>query len=103
MKRRKPLKRSWLKRSTKPIRKVSAKQRKKIKARRNIRERWWAEGNRTCGICGKPILEFEDMTNDHIEPGSGKSEAEDNLQPAHQLCNLVKGSRRNFKIGPTTF
>lgn len=94
----KPLKRSRLKPRTKRIRKVSKKQRAKIAARKVIRIRWWAEGNRTCGICGKEILEFEDMTNDHIEPGYAKDDSEKNLQPAHQLCNLLKGSRRNFKI-----
>jgi 5-methylcytosine-specific restriction endonuclease McrA len=93
---RKPIKRSWLKRSTKPIRKVSAKQRNKIAVRRKIRERWWAEGNRTCGICGLWILEFEDMTNDHILPGSAKDDSEANLQPAHVWCNNEKGSIRNF-------
>jgi 5-methylcytosine-specific restriction endonuclease McrA len=82
----------------KAIRKVSAKQRGKIKARRTIRERWWAEGKRTCGICGKPILTFEEMVNDHITPGSGKDDSEGNQQPAHGICNLIKGSRRNFTI-----
>lgn len=82
----------------KAVRKVSAKQRGKIGVRRRIRERWWAEGNRTCGICDKPILTFEEMVNDHIVPGSGKDDSEANQQPAHSICNLIKGSRRKFKI-----
>jgi len=78
------------------VRRVSEKQRKKIAARRKLREKWWAEGRRTCGICGLPIREFEDMTNDHILPGTAKSDAPENLQPAHHLCNRLKGSKRNY-------
>jgi len=78
------------------VRRVSAKQRKRMAARKKLREQWWAEGKRTCGICGREILEFEDMTNDHKLPGSAKSEAPENLQPAHHLCNLLKGSKRNY-------
>lgn len=82
----------------KAIRKVSAKQRGKIAVRRKLRIRWWAEGNRTCGICKHPILSFEEMTNDHIEPGYAKDDSEVNLQPAHGICNLIKASQRNFTI-----
>jgi 5-methylcytosine-specific restriction endonuclease McrA len=78
------------------VRRVSAKQRKRMAARKKLREQWWAEGRRTCGICGLPIQDFMDMTNDHILPGSGKSDAPENLQPAHSLCNLLKGSKRNY-------
>ena len=78
------------------VRRVSDKQRKRIAARRKLREKWWAEGRRTCGICGLPIREFEDMTNDHKLPGTAKSDAQENLQPAHSLCNLLKGSKRNY-------
>lgn len=85
-----------LKRS--PIRKVSAKQRKKISVRRKWREQQWTEGNRTCGICGRPIVEFEDSTVDHIEPGYAKVDAPINWQMAHGSCNLIKGSRRNFTL-----
>jgi hypothetical protein len=77
---------------------VSKTQRLRLKALKLIRDRWWAEGKRTCGICGKEILERSEYTLDHIEPGSAKSDAEDNLQPAHWLCNHIKGSRRNFTL-----
>ena len=78
------------------VRRVSAKQRKRMAARKKLREQWWAEGRRTCGICGREIVEFSDMTNDHKLPGSAKSEAKENLQPAHHICNLLKASKRNY-------
>lgn len=78
---------------------VSKTQRLRLKALKLIRDRWWAEGKRTCGICGKEILERDEYTLDHIEPGSAKSDAEDNLQPAHFYCNVfLKGSKRNFTL-----
>lgn len=55
-----------------------------------------------CGICDEEIRYFEDLASDHIEPGSAKSDSETNLHPAHQLCNVIKGSQRNFKILPGT-
>jgi hypothetical protein len=83
---------------TKP-RAISSTQRKRLKALKLIRDKWWAEGKRTCEICKKEILERAEYTLDHIEPGSAKSDAESNLQPAHWLCNHIKGSRRNFTRG----
>jgi 5-methylcytosine-specific restriction endonuclease McrA len=80
----------------KAVRRVSAKQRKKIAARKVIRLRWWAEGRRKCGICGRQIFTVEESTLDHIVPGSGKDDTERNLQMAHILCNNEKGSRRNY-------
>lgn len=50
-----------------------------------------------CGICGLPIFEFSDAVADHIEPnpaGCKKDSHMDNLQAAHKLCNLAKGSQR---------
>lgn len=82
----------------KPPNKVSAKQREKIDSRKELCKRWWNEGRRTCGICHERIESFEDMVPDHVEPGYAKSEDESNLQPAHSLCNLEKGSQRNFTI-----
>lgn len=61
-----------------------------------IRNRWWKEGRRTCGICRKQISARANYTLDHISPGTAKSDAESNLQPAHYDCNIEKGSRRNF-------
>jgi 5-methylcytosine-specific restriction endonuclease McrA len=85
----------------KPPNRISAKQRGKIEDRKELCRKWWAEGRRVCGICHEPINTFEEMVPDHIEPGSGKSEDESNLQPAHGLCNQIKGSRRNFTITKT--
>lgn len=66
-----------------------------------VRKKWWAERNPVlrCGICGKPIWDFGDLVPDHKEPGKMggcKDHSEENLQPAHSLCNMEKGSIRNF-------
>lgn len=86
-----------------PVRKISSTQRKRLKRLAEIRKRWWTEKERDgvdliCGICHTAIHYFEDLDSDHIEPGHGKSDNESNLQPAHKRCNILKGSRRNFKI-----
>jgi hypothetical protein len=62
-----------------------------------IRNRWWAEGKRTCCLCGKLIRFRSEYTLDHREPGkmSGcKDHSLENLGPAHFICNVEKGSRR---------
>jgi len=47
---------------------------------------------------------MSDVVPDHIEPkGMGGGFYDDgengsNLQPAHNACNLAKGSRRDFRI-----
>jgi 5-methylcytosine-specific restriction endonuclease McrA len=54
----------------------------------------------TCGICDLPIEDMRDVVADHIAPkGMGGARADDgdfgaNLQPAHNRCNMEKGSRR---------
>lgn len=82
----------------KAVNKVSNKQKKRLAALKVIRDRWWSEGKRTCGICRRFIMERDEYTLDHIIPGHGKSDHESNLQPAHWLCNSLKGSRRNFSL-----
>jgi HNH endonuclease len=54
----------------------------------------------TCGICGKPVLGWEDFELDHIDGrGFGGSRRDDRrVQASHRNCNREKGSRRNFKI-----
>lgn len=45
-----------------------------------------------CGICWRPV-DPDDFHVDHIYPVIlGGSDAMDNLQTAHPLCNLVKGA-----------
>lgn len=66
-----------------------------------VRKKWWEAGEVICAICDKPVVRFEDLVPDHIEPGrmgGGKNHDESNLQPAHWWCNLLKGSKRDFKI-----
>jgi 5-methylcytosine-specific restriction endonuclease McrA len=58
----------------------------------------------TCGICNEPITDMSDVVPDHREPkGMGGARADDgengcNLQPAHSICNLKKGSQRIPKL-----
>jgi hypothetical protein len=51
-----------------------------------------------CGICHLPFTDCNDIVPDHIEPkGMGAARRDDhpdNIQAAHRLCNLLKGSRR---------
>src|SRR5689334_18411808 len=76
----------------------SKRQKARLAELAEIRERWWREHRRMCGICHKEIFTRQAYTLDHIEPGSAKSDAESNLQPAHWICNLIKGSKRNFTL-----
>lgn len=68
-----------------------------------MRLKWWDEADSEpllCGICGEEIFHFHDLVPDHIVPGKMggcKDHSESNLQPAHSLCNLEKGSKRNFR------
>lgn len=101
MQRRKPLRRTPLRRTQKPIKKVTAKRAKDLRRLARIRDEWWADGNNICGICGLAILNREDLDSDHIKPGmmgGGKDHSRENLQPAHSWCNLEKGSIRNYKV-----
>ena len=45
-----------------------------------------------CSICGKPILKNQKMSIDHHIPKMhGGTDYRDNLFPAHQICNSIKG------------
>lgn len=48
-----------------------------------------------CGICGGTV-KFKSMTIDHITPLSkGGMHCYDNTQPAHSLCNHIKGNNED--------
>lgn len=86
-----------------PVNKISTKQKARLQKLAATRARWWKTSQEKsipliCGICDEPILYFEDLASDHIEPGHGKSDSETNLQPTHGICNGIKASQRNFKI-----
>jgi 5-methylcytosine-specific restriction endonuclease McrA len=52
----------------------------------------WQRGQGKCGICGEPIT-LEETYVDHITPlARGGEHSYANTQPAHELCNLQKGS-----------
>ena len=87
----------------KPVNKQSAKQKERLQKLAAVRLKWWKEAQShgktlICGICDEPIWTLEDLASDHIIPGNPRDDSESNLQPANQLCNLLKGSQRNFKI-----
>lgn len=53
---------------------------------------------KTCGICEEP-LKFRDMTLDHIQPlFRGGEHSFANAQPAHGLCNHIKGHQTMDEI-----
>jgi len=87
----------------KPVNKQSTKQKARLQKLAATRQRWWDEAQASgkplnCGICDEEIRMQEELASDHIEPGNGKSDSETNLQPTHGICNVIKGSKRNFKI-----
>jgi hypothetical protein len=65
---------------------------------RRLLNRKIIEQDRRCGICRKLFTDYNDVVPDHIEPkgmGSGRRDDHpDNIQAAHRLCNLKKGSKR---------
>ncbi len=71
----------------------SKKYRARIKARMKLGEVI------LCGICEKPILKDPPsvklmFTVDHILPRAlGGRSRMDNMQPAHQICNVMKGKK----------
>lgn len=53
----------------------------------------YARDEGCCGICGRPV-EFDDASVDHIIPISrGGAHKWDNVQTAHLMCNVRKGSK----------
>lgn len=54
---------------------------------------WLWERSKVCGICGEKIETMRESTVDHVVPLSkGGSNRMDNLQLAHEACNLKKGN-----------
>jgi 5-methylcytosine-specific restriction endonuclease McrA len=52
------------------------------------------EHGMTCHLCGASIESFDDLHFDHVVPLSrGGTHTADNIRPAHELCNLRKGSK----------
>lgn len=66
-----------------------------------------AKLNLPCGICGDPInYDIEDYTHpehyelDELIPYSkgGSTDTWENTQPAHRICNLLKGNKEGFYL-----
>lgn len=57
-----------------------------------MKEDLWRKHKKKCTLCGR-FMKLKDVTVDHIIPKS-KGGANDilNYQPAHRLCNLIKGN-----------
>ena len=72
-------------------------------AMRRLLNRKIAEQEKICALCNKEFTEYEDIVPDHREPrGMGAARRDDhpeNIQAAHNLCNLQKGSSRNYGNG----
>lgn len=51
-----------------------------------------------CSICRTEFTDRREVGPDHVEPrgagGAFRDDHEDNIEAAHNLCNLAKGSRR---------
>jgi len=85
----------------KPISKQSRKQKARLQKLAAVRAKWWQESQASgkplnCGICDEEIRTREELVSDHERPGTFRDDRY--IQPAHSLCNQIKGSRRNFKI-----
>ena len=69
------------------------------------RHYWKTHPTVACGICGLPILRWEDFEFDHKDPrgmgGGRRDDSPGNLRPSHALCNRAKGSRREVKSTQT--
>ncbi len=65
--------------------------------RRLLKQKTVEQGNK-CGICGELFIDVRDIVPDHKDPrgmgGARRDDHPDNIQAAHRLCNLEKGSRR---------
>lgn len=58
----------------------------------STRKELWINNSRKCGICGR-FMKLKDLTIDHIIPKSkGGANRKENYQPAHKICNGVKGN-----------
>jgi 5-methylcytosine-specific restriction endonuclease McrA len=65
---------------------------------RKLLNRKIVEQEGKCAICHKDFSDCSEVVPDHIEPkgmgGARRDDHPDNVQAAHGVCNLRKGSRR---------
>lgn len=64
--------------------------------RKVVDRKIWEQGG-LCGICGMPLEDYTDIVPDHKKPrglgGGTRDDHPENIQAAHSLCNLKKGSK----------
>jgi 5-methylcytosine-specific restriction endonuclease McrA len=64
---------------------------------KKLLDRKIVEQDMKCGICRKPFTSYEEIVPDHKRSkGMGSARRDDhpdNIQAAHRICNLEKGSR----------
>lgn len=67
-------------------------------AMRRLLNRKIVEQHKICALCDQEFTSYEDIVPDHREPrGMGAARRDDhpdNIQAAHNLCNIKKASRR---------
>ena len=68
-----------------------------MKTKNKLKKEWHEqcrEKTLFCWLCGQLILREADISVDHVIPrAKGGTNAETNLQPAHSLCNSIRGTR----------
>ena len=53
----------------------------------------------SCGLCGRPILNIDELSVDHKIPRSaGGLDLLSNYQPAHSFCNTLRGSMSEIEF-----
>jgi hypothetical protein len=56
---------------------------------------WHSSASKTCTFCDRPIVRWEEMAADHVEPHSGGGKtALSNAAIAHRRCNAEAGAKR---------
>lgn len=74
------------------------RERRSPSAMKRLLKRKVDEQEGLCAICHQPFTDARDIVPDHIKPrgmsAARRDDHPDNIQAAHSLCNLEKGSRR---------
>lgn len=81
-----------------PVHPRGYRERRSRSAMRRLLNKKIVEQNRICPLCQREFYDYQDIVPDHIEPrgmnAARRDDHPDNIQAAHRLCNLEKGSKR---------